>query len=69
MIRKLLYFSSLFLFRSPSVCAHGLFGQDCANKCNDKCDGCNNVNGLCDSGCQPGWTGIDCRTGMHVNLI
>lgn len=42
-------------------CLHGFFGQNCANKCNSTCTGCNSVNGSCDSGCIPGWTGYYCN--------
>ncbi|XP_065941951.1 receptor-type tyrosine-protein phosphatase epsilon [Magallana gigas] len=47
--------------RCISVCPHGFFGEGCANKCEDNCNGCNNVNGLCDFGCLPGWNGKCCR--------
>lgn len=43
------------------ACLFGFFGQDCAEKCNDKCAGCNNVNSLCDWGCNPGWKGDNCQ--------
>lgn len=42
-------------------CSHGFFGQNCANKCNSTCTGCNSVNGSCYSGCIPGWTGHYCN--------
>lgn len=44
-----------------SGCSHRFFGQNCANKCNSTCTGCNSVNGSCDSGCIPGWTGYYCN--------
>lgn len=47
-----------------SVCLHGYFGQDCAYTCNNTCKGCNNTNGLCDSGCNPGWKGDYCNEGI-----
>lgn len=31
--------------------------------------GCNNVNGLCDYGCSPGWKGHDCNIGIGNNYI
>ena len=43
------------------ACPNGSYGQDCTLTCNDKCDGCNNVNGVCDRGCKPGWKGDNCE--------
>lgn len=31
--------------------------------------GCNNVNGLCDYSCSPGWKGHDCNIGIGNNYI
>lgn len=45
------------------ACSHGFFGQDCADGINDTCDRCNNINGSCDSGCNPGWQGLECQGG------
>lgn len=52
------------------VCRTGYFGQDCAMKCRDTCTGCNNINGLCDKGCHPGWKGDYCdeRNGFKYVL-
>ena len=44
-----------------SACTSGLYGQNCEKPCYDKCIGCNNVNGSCDRGCKPGWTGDNCK--------
>lgn len=57
----------MFLF--SLVCPYGFFGQDCTERCKDTCTGCNYVNGLCDSGCQPGWTGNYCIEGMILHTI
>lgn len=46
------------------ACPRGFFGQDCSEKCNDTCEGCNNVNGVCDSGCIPGLKGDICYEGI-----
>lgn len=46
------------------VCEEGRFGQDCALKCNTTCRGCNNVNGVCDTGCITGWKGVYCHEGL-----
>ena len=43
-----------------SACTERFYGQNCEQQCFDKCDGCNNVNGSCDRGCLPGWTGDNC---------
>lgn len=52
---------SLILLILRLGCSHGFFGQNCANKCKSTCTGCNSVNGSCDSGCIPGWTGYYCN--------
>lgn len=48
-----------------TACPYGYFGHDCADKCNDSCTGCNILNGLCDSGCHPGWKGEYCHLGKY----
>lgn len=55
------HMKSLNLTIIRSGCSHGLFGQNCANKCNSTCTGCNRVNGSCDTGCIPGWKGYYCN--------
>lgn len=50
-------------------CSRGYFGEECAGKCSDKCYGCNNINGVCDSGCRPGWRGDYCHEGLICNLL
>lgn len=45
-------------------CEEGQFGQDCSLKCNTTCQGCNNVNGLCETGCITGWEGVYCHKGF-----
>lgn len=57
------YERSCLFFLSTVACSYGLFGQDCTGKCNDTCKGCNNVNGLCDRECHPGWRGEYCEKG------
>ena len=52
---------NVLIFVTDLACSHGSYGQDCTLNCNDKCDGCNNVNGYCDRGCKPGWTGDNCQ--------
>lgn len=45
------------------ACPYGFLGTDCADRCNDTCNGCNRFNCSCDSGCKPGWHGYDCSNG------
>lgn len=45
---------------------NGYFGQDCAKKCIETCDGCNNINGLCNNGCMPGWSGYFCNQRLGI---
>lgn len=51
-------------FSQNSACPLRSFGQDCSKKCIDTCAGCNIVNGMCDSGCIPGWKGDLCKEGI-----
>lgn len=51
------------VFFDKIVCPRGFFGEGCADKCSDKCYGCNHINGVCDSGCHPGWRGDYCQEG------
>lgn len=67
LILLLILLSLFVLFKS--VCPHGFFGLDCANKCKDTCNGCNHVNGLCDNGCLAGWNGEMCRASMFTNNL
>lgn len=60
---------SLNLFILQSVCPYGFFGQNCAKKCFSACASCNNVNGSCDLGCIPGWTGYYCNESYDVSGI
>nr|XP_022309624.1 multiple epidermal growth factor-like domains protein 11 [Crassostrea virginica] len=46
--------------RCELACDYGFYGQNCAFNCISTCDGCNNINGVCNSGCQSGWKGVDC---------
>lgn len=43
------------------ACPIGFYGQDCSEKCNDTCAGCNHASGVCDSGCVSGWMGHFCN--------
>lgn len=52
-----------FLSQNPD-CPHGFFANNCSEKCIDTCEGCNNINGLCEYGCIPGWKGDLCSEGV-----
>lgn len=58
--------STLFLsqFFFSLGCPKLFWGDDCVKKCPDKCNGCNNINGLCEYGCVPGWNGHLCNEGI-----
>lgn len=56
-------------FPIKQACSHGFFGYDCSERCLDTCAGCNNVTGLCDSGCKPGWKGYFCNKGSVDKII
>lgn len=47
-----------------SGCPKLFWGENCVKNCPDKCNGCNNINGLCDFGCVPGWNGYLCNEGI-----
>lgn len=51
------------------ACRYGFFGQYCTKKCNSKCNGCNDVNGLCEYGCHPGWKGDYCDEGNELHVM
>ena len=57
------------------ACAVGFFGQNCSRLCNNTCTGCNKLNGICDTGCRPGWKGEYCEernynlNGSYISYI
>ena len=58
-IRKLGYQCSFV-----AACNDGTFGIDCLNNCSGQClhgAPCNKQTGLCDRGCNPGYTNIFCN--------
>lgn len=45
----------------------GSYGPDCVHKCSGKClddVACNRTTGQCDTGCDIGYTGVMCETGL-----
>lgn len=62
-ITKSAFFYKIIIFVVILACSVGYFGQNCTDKCNSSCKGCNHITGVCDSGCQPGWIGDFCEQG------
>lgn len=65
---KICFILYQILFPILQACPRGYFGNECSEKCNDRCVGCNNVNGLCDFGCIPGWRGDFCNEGSTYTI-
>ena len=54
------------------ACAIGIYGQDCSFTCGNCAGGepCYHVDGICPSGCEPGWVIGLCSEGKsHVFII
>uniref|UniRef100_K1PWX8 Multiple epidermal growth factor-like domains 10 n=1 Tax=Magallana gigas TaxID=29159 RepID=K1PWX8_MAGGI len=50
------------------ACTLGWYGQNCSKKCIGHCKDnsfCNHVTGMCDKGCDGGWTGELCNEECH----
>lgn len=48
-------------------CPFGTYGPDCVHNCSGNCLGavaCNRTTGTCDTGCDFGYTGELCETGL-----
>ena len=60
------------LFSPIPDCDTGYFGAQCAKPCSEHCAGidntCNNVNGTCNMGCDPGYNGSLCTQGKCRRL-
>lgn len=69
----LLVVCGLYFLIFITECDENYFGRNCENMCNVTCKGCNVTNGICDKGCQPGWSGLFCQDGifceMHFNFF
>ena len=62
-----------YLFYFIPDCGTGYFGAQCANLCSEHCAGidnsCNNVNGTCNMGCDPGYKGSLCTQGDFKHTL
>lgn len=48
-------------------CVDGLYGENCTKQCSKHCKDetiCNHKTGHCDRGCDSGWAGSLCNTGI-----
>lgn len=51
-------------FKTVVECHYGTYGYNCVNNCSGHCRNdtpCNKQTGVCDKGCNPGYTGLDCK--------
>lgn len=66
---------AIFFFHLQLECREGWYGDNCSQQFTGHCiDGttCNHVTGLCDGGCDTGWTGSVCDKGLleiQLNII
>lgn len=42
--------------------------QQCVGHCKDNAT-CNHVTGLCEKGCDAGWTGAKCQKGIYIPYV
>lgn len=49
-------------------CDNGTFGRGCGHKCGECFNStqCNNIDGVCEFGCAPGFLGVTCKDGKKV---
>lgn len=62
-----LFWSNVYHIFCITECKEGWYGVNCSQQCSGHCrDGaiCNQVTGLCDGGCEVGWTGYLCDKGF-----
>lgn len=50
-------------------CDNGTFGPGCGHKRGEciNITQCNNINGICEFGCAPGFLGVTCNEGKYDN--
>lgn len=51
------------------ACSVGYYGLQCKSNCIGNCKDsttCNHISGLCDNGCDYGWTGTNCNKGLII---
>ena len=61
---EIYYIKTVFFIEE---CAIGTYGLNCTMVC-DQCremSDCSNVNGICGSGCNPGYIGLNCKEGLR----
>lgn len=49
-------------------CDNGTFGRGCGHKCGECFNStqCNNIDGICEFGCAPGFLGVTCKDGKNA---
>lgn len=59
----------VFMLSKKPECTNGWYGANCSQRCSGHCRDdtiCNHVTGLCDKGCDAGWTGSLCNQGKKT---
>lgn len=59
----------VFMLSKKPECTNGWYGANCSQRCSGHCRDdtiCNHVTGLCDKGCDAGWTGFLCNQGKKT---
>lgn len=60
---------SVYFYLFNKACPVGYYGLQCESKCFGHCkdsETCNHINGLCDNGCDDGWTESNCNKGCQI---
>lgn len=67
-MKKIRIFYCQCNFHFNKACPAGYYGLHCKSKCVGHCKdivACNHTSGLCDNGCDDGWTGTNCNKGYQ----